>query len=65
VIVSEHSQFHDIIAEKAVTVAKSPEQAAELIEAGDLVTPDDLVDRWGYDKTARMYYNIYQEVLGE
>lgn len=67
VIVSEHSQFVDIIETGYVTVAQSLEHAAQLVRdhlvGKRLVSPDPLLEMWDYHKTARMYYSIYEEIL--
>lgn len=67
VIVSDHSQFQDIIAKRAVNVADDIDDAVRLVmeyRAGQqLIVPANLVDEWGYDKTALMYYDIYGELM--
>lgn len=70
VIVSNHSQFADIIETGYVTVASSLEDAAQTIRRYldneiDLEHPDPLLDMWSYEKTAQMYADIYKEVLGD
>lgn len=61
VIVSRHSQFMDIIPTGCVTVASSIDEVATLVRH-HLPTPDELVELWGYDKTAKAYEGIYREV---
>ncbi len=69
VIVSKHSQFQDIIAEGAVTVADSMKAAADMVRTkmtrDALVLPTDLLSKWDYAKTSQMYQAIYNEVVGD
>ena len=64
-IVSNHSQFQDIIETGYVNVANSLEEAANMVRNWqDLIYPDPLVNMWSYRNTALMYYKLYQEVVG-
>jgi hypothetical protein len=64
-IVSDHSQFQDIIETGYVNVAHSIDEAAEMVRNHkDLITPEPLLEMWSFEKTSMMYHDLYREVLG-
>ena len=67
VIVSNHSQFSDLIEYGCVTVADSIGMVANLVRSHSegitsLVWPGPVLDEWSYESTAEMYRGIYNEI---